>query len=126
MKRLTPWFILLFFPAILICCQYNNEEDLYGRKENCDTSNVTYSQTIKPLLTNNCYSCHSADRAGSFGEGINLETYSELVSVANSGKLLGALEHLPGYDAMPQGGAKLDDCTIEKIKVWINSGALNN
>ncbi len=126
MNRFFPWFILLFFPTIFIRCQYNNEEAMYGKNENCDTGNVTYSQTIKPLLTNNCYSCHSANNANSFGEGINLESFIELVSVANSSRLIGALEHLPGYDAMPSGGTKLDDCAIEKIKVWINSGALNN
>lgn len=126
MKRLTPWLILLFFSILLIRCQYDNEEELYGGSDNCDTSNVTYSQTVKPILTNNCYSCHSASNANSFGEGINLETYSELITVANNGRLLGAIEHSSGYDPMPLGGNKLDDCTIEKIKAWINNGATND
>jgi len=126
MKRFIPWFTLLFFTVIFISCQYDNEEELYGENEVCDTSNITYSQTVKLILSNNCYGCHSASKANSFGAGINLETYSELIDVVDNGRLIGSVEHLSGYDSMPLSGAKLDDCTIEKIKVWISDGAIEN
>lgn len=126
MKRFSPWLALLFCSIFLISCQYDNEEELYGKGGDCDTSNVTYSQTIKPILTASCYTCHSTGNAPSFGSGINLENYNELMIRVNNGKLVGAISHSPGYSAMPQAGTKLDDCTIEKIKTWINNGALND
>lgn len=128
MKRVASWIFLFFISFIFGRCTYNSEEALYGDEPsgNCNTENVTYSKTIKPILTASCYSCHSASTASSFGAGINLENYSQLIAVVNNGKLLGAVTHSPGYPAMPQGGAKLDNCTIEKIKAWINNGAANN
>lgn len=128
MKRLTLLIPLFFLTFILTRCTYNNEEDLYGENPSgsCDTENVTYAGTIKPILTDNCYSCHSSSNANSFGAGINLETFNQLLTVVNNGKLLGAISHSPGFPKMPQGSAKLDDCTIEKIKTWIENGATNN
>jgi hypothetical protein len=125
MKQISSWIMLLFLSVAFFSCSYDNEEDLYGN-EICDTSSVNYSKTIKPVLTANCYSCHSTSNAPSFGSGIKLENYDDLMVQVNNGKLVGAITHLPGYSAMPQGGVKLDDCTIEKIVIWINSGAPNN
>ena len=45
---------------------------------------------------------------------------------AISGKLYGALSWSNGFMAMPQGGSKLPDCNINKIKSWIDAGAANN
>ncbi len=126
MKQFTSWLTLLICSVSIISCQYNNEEDLYGKNENCDISNVSYSKTIIPILTASCYTCHSTSNASSFGSGINLENFNELMIRVNNGKLVGAISHLPGYPAMPRVGAKLDDCSIEKIKAWINNGALND
>jgi mono/diheme cytochrome c family protein len=125
MKQISSWIMLLFLSVAFFSCSYDNEEDLYGN-EICDTSSVTYSKTIKPVLTANCYSCHSTSNAPSFGSGIKLENYDDLMVQVNNGKLVGAITHSPGYPAMPQGGAKLDDCPIEKIVTWINNGAPNN
>lgn len=113
---------------VFCSCVYNNEEELYGSNplDNCNTENVTYAGTIKPILTVRCYSCHSNSTANSFGAGNNLEDFNDLTLKVNSGKLLGAITHSPGFPAMPQGGVKLDDCSIEKIRTWINNGAEND
>ncbi|MBN1987718.1 MAG: hypothetical protein JW761_15505 [Prolixibacteraceae bacterium] len=125
MKHINSWMMLILLSVAFFSCRYDNEEELYGDAI-CDTSNVTYAQTVKPILTASCYSCHSVSNANSFGSGINLETYSELMIQINNGRLVGAISHSPGYTPMPQVGAKLDDCSIEKIKAWINEGAANN
>ena len=39
---------------------------------------------------------------------------------------MGAINHLNGYAAMPQGGGKLTDCEISKLQKWIDNGKLNN
>jgi hypothetical protein len=43
-----------------------------------------------------------------------------------NGKLINSILQNGQASAMPKNGAKLDACTINKIIVWINKGALNN
>lgn len=89
----------------------------------CDTTNVTYSGTIAPLLTKYCTGCHSAPGASG---GVELNNYSGVSIVANNGKLFGAINHDQGFKQMPQGGTKLPECDILQVKAWIDNGAPNN
>lgn len=89
----------------------------------CDTTNVTYASTIRPIIENNCLGCHSGT---SLGGGLSFSTVSGVQSVARSGRLLGSVNQLYGYSQMPRGGAKLLDCDIAKITAWVNAGALDN
>ena len=89
----------------------------------CDTNNISFSDFVKPLLETHCQGCHSG---ASPSGGIDLTTHSNIAVYANNGKLFGSIDHQSGFQAMPQGAAKLDDCTIDKIKSWIDAGALNN
>ena len=89
----------------------------------CGTTGVTYSGTGKPILQLNCYGCHSGDNPP---RGLNLSQVSAVQTVAGNGKLYGAISHSPGFPEMPKGANKLDDCSIAKIKAWIDRGAPNN
>jgi hypothetical protein len=89
----------------------------------CNTQNVTFSGTIKPIFTKYCTGCHSG--AAPTG-GINLTLYNDASGVAKSGRLVGAITHANGFVPMPQGGAKLPQCEIDKIKAWVNAGSPNN
>lgn len=89
----------------------------------CDTFNVTFSASVKPIITGNCQGCHSG---GNPSGGIDLSTYAGVQAVASSGQLYGAVNHQSGYQPMPQGGNKLPFCEIRKIKLWIDAGAPNN
>jgi len=89
----------------------------------CSTENITFSATIQPILQKNCLGCHSgATPSGN----VNLSTYAGVQKVATNGKLVGVVSHAAGFIPMPQGGAKLSDCDITKIKEWVNAGAPNN
>lgn len=103
-------------------CYYDVEEELYPSTE-CDTEDVTYSGTVVPILQNNCYVCHGEDVNTA---GITLEGYDNIIQYVNSGRLLGAIKHEPGYTPMPQGEAQLPDCTIAKIEQWVQEGAPDN
>lgn len=100
---------------------------MQGAKNNscsgdCDTSNVTFSGVIFPIIQNNCLGCHS----GSFPSGgIDLSAYNGVQQVALDGRLFGAVNHLEGFTPMPQGGT-LQDCEIDQLNIWINAGAPNN
>lgn len=107
-------------------CYYDKEEDLYPFTDMCDTSGVTLSGTVKPLLQGSCYACHNASAAGAAGAGINLEDYNSLKGWVDNGKLVCAVEHGNSCSPMPKGGGRLPQCDIDKIKVWAANGAPNN
>ncbi len=89
----------------------------------CDTSSVTFSQTVMPILENYCVGCHSgAAPSGSIG----LENYTGVLVTVNDGSLLGSIKHLSGFTAMPQNADALSSCEIAKIERWINDGAQDN
>jgi hypothetical protein len=124
MKSYILSVILLVSLLFLGGCYYDVEEELYPASVNaCDTAQVTYSLTIKPIIDQYCNSCHSAAiQQGS----VILETHTALLAYVNSGQLLGAVKHQSGFSPMPQGGAKLSDCNILKIEKWVQSGAMND
>ena len=123
MKKLF-FFLSLFLVLVLIffSCSKKSEEEL-GAGTICDTNNMTFAINIKPILQNFCFSCHGN---GLSQNGINFDTYPRVKAVADNGKLVGAISHASGFAAMPQSAPKLSDCNINKIKAWVNSGALNN
>jgi uncharacterized membrane protein len=118
-KILFYSFLLSFF---LSSCYYDNEEDLYpfDSSQSCDTLNMSYTNDIKPILEASCVSCHTT--SGPSG-GVVLDTYQQVKIVADNGRLWGSVNHESGYSAMPQGGSKLGDCDLNKIKAWINDGS---
>ncbi len=87
----------------------------------CDTTNITYSGTIAPIMQSNCTGCHFS----SSSTGGSLANYASVQNAAVNGRLIGDISHLTGYNAMPLGG-KLQDCQIIQIKKWVAAGAPNN
>src|SRR5512139_1891997 len=73
-------------------CVSNNEEELYP-DEPCDTTMVTYSGTIAPIINQNCLACHGAISPSS---GIPLEGYENLKQMVDEGRLVGALRREDG------------------------------
>jgi hypothetical protein len=108
---------------LLFNCTFDNEEDLFS-DEVCDTyGDITYSSFVKPIIERNCVTCHNSTLSNG---NVNLESYDALTDHVESGRFLGAIDHLPGFSPMPQGGAKLSDCTIETIELWISEGYPEN
>lgn len=118
------FLILVLLPILMYGCYNDNAEDLYpSDNSNCDTTNITYTSVIKPIIEANCAlsGCH----LGIASTGYDFSTHTGLATVAGNGRLIAAIEHT-GPDPMPQGAAKLDDCTITKIKKWVSDGAPDN
>jgi hypothetical protein len=126
MKRLyssLAVYIMIIFSVV--SCYYDSEEALYPSiGGSCDTTNVTFSGTIKPMLSNNCYSCHSNATAASFGAGIRLENYADVK--ANATSVQGAVKHSSGFSPMPKNGGKLNSCLISQFDVWVGDGMPDN
>ncbi len=114
---------ILFIGLLMITsCYFDNEEDLYPFGD-CNTADVTYAFDIQPLLEQECYQCH--DDNTNFGQ-VNLSSYETARQFALNGRLFGAVNHDSGFSPMPKNAAKLANCDIQKIAVWINDGAPNN
>jgi hypothetical protein len=124
---------MLVLPAVVIflcylasCCYYDSKEFLYPELgDTCDTTSVTFSGSVQPILQDFCYSCHSNANA-SFGGNIRLEDYADVKLRADDGSLFGSISHASGYTAMPQGAGKMPDCPIATIGTWIETGSPNN
>ncbi len=124
MKKLLIFALVAGF---LAGCYYDNEETLYpSLDKGCDTTGVTFSKSIQPILQTNCYGCHSIKDYASMGGNLNLEDYTTLKRAVDDGHFYLAIIHDPAHIPMPKDGAKLDTCSITKIKIWIDHGALNN
>lgn len=124
-KQFLP-FIMILFCGMMVACSKENEQNLTGTvitPPTCDTINMQLTANVTPIFRANCYGCHGN---GSGMGGVRLDVYTNLKVWATGGNLLGAITHAAGYSPMPQGGAKLSDCDINKIRAWINRGALNN
>ena len=70
-----------------------------------------------------CTGCHNS--AAPQGN-INLDSYQNVAQYVKTGSLYGSITYNPTYSAMPKGGNKLDQCDIDKVKAWIDAGALND
>jgi uncharacterized membrane protein len=91
----------------------------------CDTTGVmSYAARVKPILQNNCNGCHGGTAQS--GAGIILSDYNNVKTSVDNGTLLGSIEQLGGYSAMPKGGNKMSSCNIAVIRKWIAAGAPNN
>ena len=112
---------MLTLSAMFQGCSYDNEADLYP-KSDCDTANVTYSQTIAPIMSASCNVCHSG---GNPSAGVITDNYDGLSVVAKNGKLLEVISWT-GSIKMPADGEQLSDCNQAKIRIWVNEGSKNN
>ncbi|QJX46012.1 cytochrome c [Hymenobacter taeanensis] len=120
------WWLGLLLATLLPACTYDSAEELLSKTPPapaCDTLAVTFAASVAPLLQQRCVSCHNPTlRNGD----VNLTTYAQVQRVAADGRLVGVITHAAGYPAMPQGGPKLSDCEIARIRSWVRQGAPNN
>ena len=121
--------IIVFIISIFIFsgCYYDSQEYMFPELgSGCDTTNVTFSGTLEPMLSSYCLSCHSNSTAASYGANIKLENYSDVLLRVNDGKLYGSIAQSGGFSPMPKNSTKLSDCKISSVKIWIDAGAPNN
>jgi len=121
--RLLKSFIIVGIVIFMQSCYYDNVEDLYPQLPECDTTNVTYSNNVWPIINSNCTGCHGGNAPAG---NIRLENYNDISSAANNGSLLGTIRHENGWSPMPKGGGKLNNCDIAKIETWVNQSTPDN
>jgi uncharacterized membrane protein len=91
--------------------------------EVCDSSLVTYTAKVAPLLQARCNSCHSEAVFRSLGGRIALYDYETAQSSFQGPRFFCAIRQQGGdCQAMPRGSAKLSDCEINMLQAWVDSG----
>ncbi len=118
------WVWMTFSACFLLVasCSSDNEEDLFPAPMVLE--DISYANDVTPILSNNCYGCHSSATAVN-GGGHILEGYTELQSYVDGGTLLSVIKHEDGVSAMPPFGM-LSEIQISTIEIWIEEGALDN
>ncbi len=103
---------------------------MQGAKNNeclqCDTLNVTYSQTIKPIIESLCKTCHNPYMLSG---NLILTSYDDVAAIAANGKLVGTITHAPGFVTMPDfadSNKYIGQCQIRQIVKWVNEGYPDN
>ncbi len=122
------WLMLGMISISLSGCYYDNVEELYPAAPACDTTNVTFSGTVKPIIDDYCVTCHSGQAPSG---NVRLETYVDIsaagaIPPGTYGSLYGTITHAENNSPMPKGGGKLSGCSIAQIKTWIDNGMPDN
>jgi mono/diheme cytochrome c family protein len=117
---------LISLVVFLQSCTYDKEMLVAvpaSAPNSADTATVSFAVSIQPLLRVNCFSCHG--NGSSLGD-VSLDTYDDVRALAVSGRLLGSISHSAGFAPMPEGADKLDDSSIDAVRIWIGEGTRNN
>ena len=111
---ITTFMVLIIFS--FACTKKTTTPTTYD----CTGITPTYTTYIKPLMDQHCATsgCHSASNKA---DGKDLSTYTTTKSVASNNSFLGSIQHLSGYDAMPQGASKLSEANIKTISCWVQN-----
>ena len=101
--------------ACIISCTKTATPTTY----NCTTT-YSYAKDIAPILNASCATvgCHNA---ATKADGYDLSSYTAVKS-ANSSKVIGSMQQISGFEAMPRGANKLHDTLIMKLSCWYNNG----
>ncbi len=126
MKKLL---VIIGLLLILGSCVNDKYNTLFPAQTSCDTTTVTYSKDIAPIIAANCAisgGCH--DAAGALISGHDYTTYAGVAAVASYNFIVTDINWIPvaGHTDMPKNGIKLSGCDIDKITRWVNEGAPNN
>ena len=100
---------------------------------------VSFSQDIKPLIDQNCISCHQAGGEGEIASGFIMSSYDDLMKGAKFGPMIIAGDaegsnmvvlmegRADPSISMPHGQQKpISKADIQSIRLWIEQGAKNN
>lgn len=124
MKTLQSILIALLIFATLTTTVRSASNNTAQDPLNCPEKALTFNEDIKQIFNKHCTRCHNKNER----EGFNFHKVEFVKKAAQSGKLLGSIKHIQGYQPMPRHlpslkmASKLDKKNIDKIECWINSG----
>ena len=89
-----------------------------------------FENKVRPLLAANCYECHGPKKQNN---GLRMDSRAAILKGSEYGivveagkpdgaKLIKAIRHEAGAEAMPKNGPKLSDSDIVAISEWVQAG----
>lgn len=123
MKFINYLFLVSLISLGVTGCYYDNELELYPNAVYCDTTDIGYTASIAPIMSNSCNGCHSGATPE---DNVITNTYEGLKEIVDDGRLWKTVNHEPPYSPMPKDLAKLNDCDLTKISIWLRNGALED
>jgi hypothetical protein len=129
--RAIPVLTPLVFTAALAACGEAQPPQIPPRQ-------VSYADEVAPILQEHCAECHMPGLQGARESGFVVDSYDSVMKgtafgpVVNPGSAITSSLYilLTGKDrltvTMPHGKDSLGDEDIETIRVWIDSGAVEN
>lgn len=119
----------------IICLVTAGANSLWAQNKLKDEQLKFFEAKIRPVLVDQCYSCHSAD-SRDLGGGLQVDSRDGLLKGGDNGPavvpgkpqkslLLTAIKHSDRNMIMPpkESGPKLSDQTIADFELWIRQGA---
>ncbi|AWA31431.1 hypothetical protein HYN48_07135 [Flavobacterium magnum] len=108
------------FTGILIsACSNDSPDDLIKAQPGTET--VTYVANVKPIITNNCLSCHTSPPVN--GAPMQLTTYEDVRNAVLNRGLLNRISRQNGEQGlMPNGGPRMPQHNIDVINQWVEDG----
>ena len=101
-------------------CTNDSSSDLIDLN---DVDEVTYTNTVKSIIDNNCIMCHAATPVN--GAPMPLVTYANVKNAVQTRGLLDRISRAQGAPGMmPNGGTRLPQALIDKVFEW-NAQGLN-
>ena len=117
-RMIKPIFFGIAIIVGVSACYYDKGEDLYGKNQ-CVTTDITYTKDISVFVNQSCVMCHGATAPSA---GISLHDYNSVVDCVKNGKFVGSVKQDGTALNMPQGGSKWSSCQISKLEAWIQGG----
>lgn len=116
MKKLA--FLMIPLALLQQSCTNDSTSDLI---DDTIVGEVTYSNTVKSVVENNCLHCHTAPPQN--GAPMQLTTYADVKNAIMTRGLLDRISRAQGASGMmPNGGTRLPQATINKIYEWAENG----
>ncbi|WP_293870127.1 hypothetical protein [Flavobacterium sp.] len=114
MKKVKLTMFLMPLLIFQYGCTNNSSSDLLGASGN---GPITYTQTTKAIIDNNCVSCHATVPVN--GAPMSLTTYVLVKDAVLNRGLLDRISRPQGAQGMmPNGGTRLPQPTINKVFQW--------
>lgn len=127
MKRMPrPFFSILSLAAVLLVgCYYDTEEHLYPGG-NCNTTDVTYTATIRQIIQVRCATpaCHVPETTGPSTDFT--QDADVAADVADGSFRERVFSSDAGIRMPPTSSAALSSCELAQIKAWLDAGGATN
>jgi|688.fasta_scaffold278096_3 hypothetical protein len=119
MKKVFVSVLAFAFLMVLSqnACYYDNEVEQYG-VVSCDTTSISFSQDVLPIINANCISCHVQ---GGVQSSSPLTNYNEIKGFSDEIK-----NRVNGIGGIMPPAGPMSECNQSKIEAWVRAGAPNN